>query len=366
MQMQRRAFTIVDLVVAIGVAGVLSAAGVPAVRMATSDNALQRCRYNLRGLAQGSAMYSEDFGGRIWALSWRQGMTNPSDPRTKFGSDMHAQSFQAGYAMRRMLNLTPDQSPISDTWTPTIFYSHVALLDYMGATLPSQRVTCPLDAFRTPWLNGDYSNLPTTGGAVDLTLVWRWLAQMSYSASVYQWMPSRQVAFNSNGQTLLSPTASPQSTNIQNWNIDTVHTGWWGPRMSTDVRFPSQKVFMADEFARHNGAARYYAYPTAAQDLMFYDGSVRFYRTDSTNPGWHPGSAGFRSAMTWRFTFTRYADLTGGLDNNKASDTFAAGWYRWTRGGLLGWDVPRLSSMVGKPPSANVVENELNTSVGTW
>ena len=46
--------------------------------------------------------------------------------------------------------------------------------------------------------------------------------------------------------------------------------------------------------------------------------------------------------------------------------TFAAGWFRWTRGGLFGWDVPRLSSMVGKPPSANVVENELNTSIGQW
>ncbi|MBY0112856.1 MAG: hypothetical protein K2Y21_08545 [Phycisphaerales bacterium] len=72
--------------------------------------------------------------------------------------------------------------------------------------------------------------------------------------------------------------------------------------------------------------------------------------------------------MQTRFAFIKKSNFWGGLDNNKSSDTFAAGWYRWTRGGLLGWDVPRLSSMVGKPPNSSVVENELDTSpaTGTW
>jgi hypothetical protein len=371
MKTRGRGFTMVDLVVAIGVAGVLSAVGVPAVRSATNDNALQRCRYNLRGLAQGNAMYTEDFGGRMWALSWRQGMKDPVYSfNYNYGSDMEAQGHQAIYALRRVLGMNANQLPLPSGWVPTLIYSHVALLDYMGARLPSKSFICPLDTPRVPWIVGNYSGLPTTGGDGGNAGQYRWLATMSYSYSVYQWMPDRQVTYtNAFGQVKKSPTAFPSSSNILFWNLDPsfgTESGWWGPKLASDVRYPSQKVAMFDEFARHNGAQRYHAYQTAAQDLLFYDGSARFYRTDATNPGWNPSSSSDRSSMTRRFTFTRQADWLGGLDNNRTSDTFAAGWYRWTRGGLLGWDVPRLSSMVGRPPSNTVVENEIDTRSGQW
>jgi hypothetical protein len=370
MKTRGRGFTMVDLVVAIGVAGVLSAVGVPAVRMATSDNALQRCRYNLRGLAQGSAMYTEDFGGRMWALNWREGMFD-SVIHASYPDDMSAQGFQTGYAIRRVRNLQASQTPIPSGWTPTLLYSHIVLLDYLGAKMPTTPFVCPLDARRSKWVAGDYSDLPGAFGDGGDTGNWRLPATMSYTAGAYQWMPDRQVSYSKSGVTRLSPLAFQQSWDIRFWNYSfsaPIDTGWWGPKLASSVRFPSQKVFMFDEFARHNGAPRYYAYPTAAQDLMFYDGSVRFYRTDATNPGWRPSSANERGNMLQRFSFTRFADAWGGLDNNKTQDTFAAGWYRWTRGGLLGWDVPRLSSMAGKPPSSSVVENELDTSpaTGTW
>ncbi|HEX8876272.1 MAG TPA: hypothetical protein VF777_05950 [Phycisphaerales bacterium] len=368
----RPAFTLLDLIACIGLAAVVSAVGVPAVRTATSDNALQRCRYNLRGLAQGSAMYTEDFGGRMWAMSWREGMIDPVG-QFAYPDDMSAQGFQTGYAIRRVRNLQASKTPIPPGWTPTLLYSHIALLDYIGAKMPTTPFVCPLDTRRAKWVAGDYSDLPGAFGDGGETGNWRLPATMTYIATVYQWMPDRQVSYiNRFGRIVKSPTAFPSSSNILSWQYDPgngpADTGWWGPKLASSVRYPSQKVFMFDEFARHNGAQRYYAYPTAAQDLMFYDGSVRFYRTDATNPGWRPSSATDRGNMLLRFSFTRFADAWGGLDNNKPSDTLAAGWYRWTRGGLLGWDVPRLSSMVGKPPSTSVVENELDTgpATGSW
>lgn len=368
MRTRERGFTLVDLVVAIGVAGVLSAIWVPAVRMAASDNALQRCRYNLRTIAQGGAMYREDFAGQMPALSWKAGMQVPGQPGMLFGSDVEAQAWQATLIMRQRAGLTPAQSPVPANWYSQFLYSHLALVDYLGLPLPTATFVCPMDARRVAYVNGDYSQLPPSGGDGSATN-WRVPYSATYLPSVYQWSPSRQTTVQTPSGARNTPMAGASSSNVDFPTFDpgsTAIDGYLRPRQFSDVAFPSRKVALFDSYARHNGAPRYYAYLTATQDLQFYDGSVRTYRTDATNPGWNPNSQATRKNMLTRFSFTKFADFWGGLDNNAQSATFAAGWYRWTRGGLLGWDVPRLSSMVGKPPSNTVVENELPTTVGQW
>lgn len=368
MKTRERGFTLVDLVVAIGVAGVLSAIGVPAVRMAASDGALQRCRYNLRTIAQGGAMYREDFAGQMPALSWKTGMEVPGQPGRLFGSDTEAQAWQAVLLMRQRAGLTPAQSPVPTNWIAPLLYSHLALVDYLGLPLPSATFVCPMDARRMAYVNGDYSQIPTNGGDGSVT-TWRVPYSATYLPIVYQWSPSRQTTVNVNGVLRNTPMIGASPSNVDTIRIDPLPApidGSCRPRQFSDIAFPSQKVALFDSYARHNGAPRYYAYPTAMQDLQFYDGSVRQYRTDATNPGWNPNSQATRNNMLTRFSFTKFADFWGGLDNNAPSANFAAGWYRWTRGGLLGWDVPRLSSMVGKPPSNSVVENELDTRSGQW
>lgn len=367
MSAPERGFTMVDLVVAIGVAGVLSAVGVPAVRMATSDNALQRCRYNLRAIGQGEAMYREDFAGQMSALSWKTGMIDPMLGRS-YAADVEAQAYQAVYILRRRAGLNENQAPVPSSWIPSFLFSHLALVDYLGLPLPSSTFVCPLDARRVAYVNGDFGQLPPSSGDGS-SGVWRAPFTSTYSQSVYQWSPSRQTTVNVSGFLRNTAMAGAVSSNVDTPSTDPLGfltDGSFRPRQGTDVAFPSQKVALSDTYARHNGGPRYYAYLTATQDLQFYDGSVRTYRTDATNPGWNPNSQSARKNMQTRFSFTKFADFWGGLDNNAQAATFAAGWYRWTRGGLLGWDVPRLSSMVGKPPSANVVENELNTSSGAW
>ncbi|MBX3388370.1 MAG: hypothetical protein KF691_02815 [Phycisphaeraceae bacterium] len=175
---------------------------------------------------------------------------------------------------------------------------------------------------------------------------------------------------NLNGQMQWAPVPSQTPDNADLWSVDgdlTIRDSF-GPKLATDVKFPANKVFLSDDYARHNGQTRYYADPTAGQDLLFHDGSVRYYRTDSTNPGWFAKSRTTRNGMTTRFAHTKQADVFGALGNGAKSATYAAGWYRWTRGGLFGWDVPRRADMVGKLPSLAVVENEVNTSpaTGTW
>ncbi|MBY0112855.1 MAG: hypothetical protein K2Y21_08540 [Phycisphaerales bacterium] len=371
MRSNRHAFTLLDLVACIGLAAVVSAVGVPAVRTATSDNALQRCRYNLRFLGQSSAVYAEDFAGFMPALSFTANSLNPENTRPTFGNDLSAQQWQATMMLRRLGNLSPSAAPVPTNWIPGFWFTHVPLAAYIGEPLPSAVYACPLDARRMAYANGDFSQLPPAGG--DGNDAWRFIFSSSYISSVYQWSPSRMQIAVIDGVSKNSLMVSANPADVSQVGVSPVPISLaipasLGPRRTSDVAFPSQKVSRHDEYARHNGAARFFASLSATQDVQFYDGSVRTLTTGATNPGWNPDGSGNRSAMRNRFAFTKFADFWGGVDGGGASARYAAGWYAWTRGGLLGWDVPRLSSMVGRTPVPQVVENELDTSpaTGTW
>lgn len=369
--MHRTGMALKDLLIGVVVVGSLSAIAVPTLSQVRMDASRQACNGNYKFIAQMSASYTNDFAGYMWAASWQRGMLNPAAPFTSyFGSDAEAQATQTVLTLRRLGNLNAQQAPIPTSWMSQILYSHVALLDYVNLPAPASFMVCPEDWTRQAFLEGDFSKLPDSGGDGSSTS-WRWPFSSSYSVSSYHWGPSRQTRVSTpTGGTMPVPMWYATSANTSFWTVDgnTTVSGALGPRLADAVRFPASKVFMSDEYARHNGRVRYYAYPTAAQDMLFYDGSVRYYRTDSTNPGWDPSSASRRGSMTSRFAHTKKADVFGTLDNNVAQANFQAGWYRWTRGGLFGWDVPRMSSMVGKPPAPGVVENEVNTnsSTGAW
>lgn len=364
-------FTILDLVACIGLSAVVSTVGVPAVRTATSDNSLQRCRYNYRFISQASAMYQEDFGGQMWALSWPSGMLNPENQSSfplRFGSDFEGHSFQAYAIARRRAGITKNELPMPTNSIVDFSMTHLALADYVGLTLPASSFVCPMDGPRQVLLARGWSNWPVPSQE----LPWIEIFSTSYAHSVYHNSPSRQSITIVNGvqkrSMMLYWQDAPTIPRIDG-DADSVRVpGVLGPRQASAVAYPSAKVFLADYYSRHEGATRYYAYSDVFNDLLFYDGSLRRYRTDFTNPGWDPRTSTARQNMQTRFPLGRLKDYFGGVDGGGRGAVFGAGWYRWTRGGLLGWDVPRLSSMVGKPPNPSVVENELDTgpATGSW
>ncbi|MGH7242297.1 MAG: hypothetical protein ACREJD_02630 [Phycisphaerales bacterium] len=360
-----------NVVVATAILVALAAVTIPALSQVRMDTARQACIGNYRFIAEVSGSYTNDYAGYMWALSWKRGTKDPLTPWPNyFATDLEAQGTQTVSILRRLAHLNQDQAPVPFGWVSPISYSHVVLFDYVNISIPASFLVCPADQIRQRYVEGDFSQMPPTGGD-NTTANWRIPFTSSYTASTYQWGPSRQTtAINTNGQPAKTAIWYPLSTDISSWTYggDNSVQNVNGPKQSSAVRFPSNKVFMSDDYARHNGKPRYYAYQTAGQDLLFHDGSVRYYRTDSTNPGWDPSSSSARGNMKSRFFHTKKADFWGGLDNNATSATFQSGWYRWTRGGLYGWDVPRLSSMVGKLPSATVIENEVDTSstTGSW
>lgn len=365
----RRGLALRDLLATVIALVALASLVVPAISQVRMDSSRQACIGNYRFIAQASGSYSNDYAGSMWALSWKRGTRLTSQfGSTYAGSDLEAQAFQATITLMRLASLgtNPSYYTAPANWIPSIYYTHLALADYVNLPLPASYLICPEDWTRQRYLDKDFSKVPS--GDSDTESSWRVPFRSSYSTGTYHWGPSRQtLAPAANGSMQKTPMWYPSgSSSVCDGSIyiDDVNR----PHLESEVRFPANKVFLSDDYARHNGKPRYYAYQTAGQDLLFYDGSVRYYRTDSTNPGWNPSSATNRGNMKLRFSFTKQADFWGGLDNNATQASFQAGWYRWTRGGLFGWDVPRMSSMAGKLPNPAVVESELNTSAttGAW
>lgn len=372
--MERAGFAIRDVLVGVIVLGTLGALAVPTLSQVRMDSGRQACNGNYRFIAQASGSYTYDYSGYMWALNWKKGMYSPVNPNQSYSTDIQAQADQAATILRRLANLSPTSYPTPFGWISPISYSLTALMDYVNMPIPASYLVCPEDWVRQPFLEGDFSILSSSGGDGSSSS-WRARYSSSYTLGTSHWGVSRQTMVPQysgfpGGPFVRSPVLYQTSSNDSNWSYDgyldapNVH----GPKQESEVRFPSNKVFLFDEYARHNGKPRYFAYQSAGQDLLFYDGSLRYYRTDSTNPGWDASHSTIRGNMTSRFQFWKYANIWGGLDNGVSQANFRAGWYRWTRGGLYGWDVPRLSSMVGKLPNSSIIENEVDTSpaTGAW
>lgn len=365
---RKNGFAIRDALFAIAALGALGALSLPVLSQVRMDSGRQRCINNYRFLGQANEVYAGDFDGYMAALSWKAGTPNPVAAGQYFSSDQDAQGTQAVLLMRQISGMGAQELPIPQNWVAGILFSHLPLLDYVGGSAFMPGFVCPEDSTRQAYLDGDYRKLPAGSGDGGGPVA-RWLFSSSYVPGVSHWSPSRQtLAPKLNGQMAYTPMPHPIVTNINLWDFDgdTTVPGAYRPRQSTEVAFPSQKVYLSDDYARHNGPQRYFAYQTAGQDVLFYDGSVRYYRSDSTNPGWNPTSSSQRSNQTTRFMFTKLTDVYGALGTSASSANFTGGWYRWTRGGLLGWDVPRAPNRIGKPAQNGVAENELKTNVGRW
>ncbi|MBL8888039.1 MAG: hypothetical protein JNK16_15385 [Phycisphaerales bacterium] len=363
-----RGFALRDVVFGTFGAALLGAIAVPALSQVRMDTSRQVCIGNYRFIAQASASYSNDFAGQMSALNWERGMQFQGIGGTGyFDTNMFAQAFQANTIMRRLSPLLVNEISVPQGWLANAFYSHLPLADYIGLPLPANYLVCPDDLPRQRFLDGDLRALQSGGSEFTS---YRRAVTSSYTIDIYRWSPSRQLFALENGRARKS-TMTWIGNSLVYFDPGDINAGIWDsfrPRLESDVRFPANKVAMSDDYARHNGKPRYYAYQTAAQDMLFYDGSVRYFRTDATNPGWNPSSSQNRGNMKSRYSFTKQPDIWGGLDNNASQASFTAGWYRYTRGGLQGWDVPRMNSMVGKLPNATIVESEVDTSAatGTW
>lgn len=403
-------FTLIELLIVIAIIALLIGILLPALGEARRSGKLTICQSNLRQLAIANATFASEKKDRLLGNTWFSG-----DPKSVafgdwsgnkgqyYASDQEAFAYEVVYQIRKKTGIGEAESPVPGSWIPFILYTHIAGVEYTGGQLPNPTIACPEDQWRMAiqrnWKEPQATGLPYPENGGDNTLTtWRWPFSASYMFHQSHWGPSKgDRRMNPAGQMGAAAIWYPTKDgggNLWTTNGDNTIRNQFGSNRMGDIRFPSQKAMASDEFGRHFGRkTTIYAAPESRQPLVFYDSSVRVFTTGDTNPGWDPTNAttrgGSAKTMTQRLNYTKdqqkydpllypftSTDNSTGLRKYKV----VAGWFKYTRGGLMGWDVPRgVSSQNGTQGQRSVIikpgpdqtlsaipENELDTSSGDW
>ncbi len=404
-------FTLIELLIVIAIIALLIGILLPALGEARRYAKLVICQGNERSYATAVNSYASERKDLLAAPGgpgWRRGLLPPGDlpgqqyagrsvSGPTFASDLEAAAYHVVYIIRKKTGLDENAAKVPSSWIPFILYTHIPLNDFIGGNLPSPVAACSEDTWRIQiqrnWKDPTSTGLPYPAGGEDGTSNWRWPFSTSYTIHASHWGPSKagQRVMNPEDGTfkqpaMYYPVAQPAVAggggSYYTSSGDGSLPNQFGVNKLSDVRFPSQKTVASDDFGRHFGRKPvFFSSPDSRQPLIFYDGSVRVYKTGETNPGWDPSSDSARHDLTKRVMWIKdKQDYDPALNPSYSKDPsklkVVAGWYKYTRGGLYGWDVPRgvgvdksLSAVVGTDDNMKLEpkkENELDTTDKSW
>ena len=323
----KRGFTLIELLVVIAIIALLIGILLPALGKARKAARLGICGSNLKQVGVAVNSYAADFQDKIASFSWNRGnyttkfndLRNPSD-------NVEATMFQLTEIIR--IKTGDDTIPPLRNRAPQRRFSHVVVVDYMADTIPEQTAACPEDRELIRWQK-DPKNPPDIGeqGSEAYNI-------MTPYRSTYQFVPASwapRARQRAGGNTVAQFRGHHDLFSFPGPAI-------LGERQIREVAFPSSKVQMFDFYDFHGAAkAQFYAYPDAKTNLLFFDGSARFYTTGDAGEGWLPN--GSRKGAGPSVMAYRPNDLyEPPTRSGNATDDDLPGYFRWTSEGLYGID----------------------------
>jgi prepilin-type N-terminal cleavage/methylation domain-containing protein len=349
MKMERKGFTLIELLVVIAIIALLISLLLPALGKWRESGRLLVSQINMRELNTANATYATQFADKVASFTWSAGQT-PSGEIVGNGilpipnEDLAAAARQAVNIIRKRTG--EDTFPIITGWIPHVLYSHLVIQDFIDQRLPAKLVVSPEDRNRLLWQDTvafrQNAFAPFQEDGTD-QLNWRW----SYSSS-YQFVPA------SYSPDVSRPGLDTIGQGGQHNQYTQPTPGTLGKRKASDVRYPSQKVYIFDGQARHRfGQKReyHYTFPTTKQPLQMFDGSNNLVTTNRTTLGGDPTGYSASNPGAWAPIAIEYVprDWEAPLDGLPNSQRW--GRYQWTWGGLKGIDVPNLR------PNGEVIVN---------
>ena len=344
---RRSGFSLIELTITVAITATMTTILLPALTSMQSKMRGVSSEGNLSTIGQIGAMYAQDNDNRIFSFTWRGGEKYISLKNGKEKTALNDQ-IAAAWQTQNILQRATGRILGSGAILAPEFrlmhrrYSHLVLADYMGGNVSDPMWADPADANLLHWqLNPleyqednnsfPYGNgLPQSAG-YDSDANWtsRAIVELWAFASSYQTVPHAW-------QSDFGPQYAPIDATP---NIFTAIGGipQLGERRFHEVRFPSAKVHMFEEFDREQPGTPYFAYDHAAPAKLMFDGSINTLQSGLANSSVSPADYNNGNKIVWDQTYVPLDTFPlplGGLGDQTQLNMR----YRWTLGGLTGMD----------------------------
>ncbi|MBO6514804.1 MAG: hypothetical protein JJ974_12650 [Phycisphaerales bacterium] len=349
--MKSRGFSLVELVSVLAVVVSVGAVLGPSVGKMRGQMRGVTSEGNLHTIGLAAAMYGLDHDDRMFTFTWKANekyFYQPSGSFRSWDSDQEAGAKQLQDILLTHTGRFTGEGQIlaSHNILSNRRYSHLVLADYMGGLVSDPLWADPNDANLLEWqLNplgylDQENNFPYMKGIpadsgyesdsvwTRLSVIQKWAFSSSYQVVPHAWQQDFGIQYRP-----LSYT--PHLFQSTGGLVEL------GDRRFHEVRFPTAKVHMFEEFDRELAGEPYFAYDHARPAKLMFDGSINTSMSGMAASSVSPEDYLKRDKVVWEQIYKPFETFPlplGGLGDQ----TLLNMRYRWTLGGLTGVDYPQV------------------------